>query len=130
MCRSYAAPAPQRSGGIGVAPREDVRVRIPRAPAVLLTGHPSSGKSTLAAAVSAALVERRVASEVLDGDELRTRLAPQLGFSPADRSRQFAHALFVAELLAAHAVVPILALVAPFAADRELGATVFAPTGW
>jgi len=100
------------------------------APAVLLTGHPSAGKSTLAAAAAAALAERDIPSEVLDGDELRARLRPALGFSREDRSRQFERALYLAELLAAHGVVPILALVAPFAADRDRGRRRFAATGW
>lgn len=104
--------------------------RLLRAPAVLLTGHPSAGKSTLATRTAAALSERCVASEVLDGDDLRTRLPPPLGFSRADRSRQFARALFLAELLASHRVVPILALVAPFAVDREIGRRLFATPGW
>jgi len=97
---------------------------------VLLTGHPSAGKSTLAAAVADALALRGVAGEVLDGDELRRRLPPPLGYSREDRGRQFARALFLAELLAAHGVVPILALVAPFAADRARGRERFGAAGW
>jgi adenylylsulfate kinase len=97
---------------------------------VLLTGHPSAGKSTLAAATNLALGDRGVASEILDGDELRSRLPPKLGFSRTDRSCQFARALFVAEVLAAHGVVPILALVAPFRTDRELGVRLFSSTAW
>jgi adenylylsulfate kinase len=100
------------------------------APAVLLTGHPSAGRSTLATHVSAALCDRGVANEILDGDDLRARLSPQLGFSRDGRSQQFAHALVLAELLAAHSVVPLLALVAPFAVDRAIGRRRFATPGW
>jgi adenylylsulfate kinase-like enzyme len=101
-----------------------------RAPAVLLTGHPSAGKTTLSRALSALLVQRGVPSEVLDGDELRRRLPPALGFGLQDRSHQFTRALYVAELLSAHGVVPILALIAPLARDRDGGRERFAEVGW
>ena len=39
-------------------------------------------------------------------------------------------ALFLAEMLASHGVIPILALVAPFAGDRAIGRELFAATGW
>jgi adenylylsulfate kinase len=94
--------------------------------AVLLTGHPSSGKTTLANALSASLGHEGIPNEVLDGDELRERLSPRLGFSRTDRSHQFARAVFVAELLASHGILPIMALVAPFARDRESAARRFA----
>lgn len=100
------------------------------APGLLLTGQPSSGKSTLARAVARALTTRGVPCEVVDGDELRARLPPPLGFSRADRGHQLARAMFVAELLAAHGIVPLLALVAPFAADRERARRRFAGAGW
>lgn len=112
------------------AQRGDQPARALRAPGVLLTGHPSSGKSTLAVAVARRLAADGIDCEVLDGDELRARLPPALGFSRADRAAQFQRALYVAELLSAHGVIPILALVAPFAADRALAGRRFAPTGW
>ena len=62
-----------REAGVGGSgrPRRSVC-----APALLLTGNPSSGKSTLAVAVAAALDRQDIACEVLDGDELRQRLPP------------------------------------------------------
>jgi adenylylsulfate kinase len=104
--------------------------RILRAPGVLLTGQPSSGKSTLALALARELATTGVPCEVIDGDELRTRLPPPLGFSRADREHQFARALFVAEMLAAHGIVPLLALVAPYTAERERARRTFAAPGW
>jgi adenylylsulfate kinase len=113
-----------------VAPDTPDPDRALRSPAVLLTGHPSSGKSTLAAALRQALGGRGVAGEILDGDELRDRLPPRLGFAPEDRRHQFARGLFLAELLSAHRVLPILALVAPYGSDRDLGRRRFAAAGW
>ena len=107
--------------------RSERRLHVP---GVLLTGHPSSGKSTLANALAHGLRARGVGCEVLDGDELRARLPPPLGFTREDRGHQFVRGLFVAELLAAHGVIPILALVAPFAADRALARQRFTDVGW
>lgn len=100
------------------------------APAVLLTGLPSAGKSTVGAAVVASLREHDHDAELLDGDELRDRLPPAIGFTRAARRNQLARALFVAELLSSHRVIAVLALVAPFAADRALGARCFSAVGW
>ena len=101
-----------------------------RSPALLLTGNPSSGKSTLAVAVAAVLDRQGIACEILDGDELRQRLPPSPGFARSGRRQQMERALFLAEMLASHGVIPILALVAPFAGDRALGRELFAATGW
>jgi adenylylsulfate kinase len=104
--------------------------RLLRVPGVLLTGHPSAGKSTLGRAVVRRLTEANEDAELLDGDELRTRISPPLGFEPEDRSHQFSRALFIAELLAAHRVIPVLALVAPRARDRERAHERFVHVGW
>ena len=86
---------------------------------VWLTGLPSAGKSTLARAVAAVLAERGVATELLDGDETRAALSPELGFSRADRGQQVARVGWVAHRLARHGVVVLAPLVSPYAADRD-----------
>lgn len=48
---------------------------------VWLTGLPSAGKSTIAAALAERLRQDRRRVEVLDGDEIRTFLSAGLGFS-------------------------------------------------
>lgn len=114
----------------GPAVRLEAAERAPRAPCVLLTGQPSAGKSTLARRLQRLLQASGRPAEVLDGDELRRRLPPALGFGADDRHAQFARALFIAELLAGHRVVPVLALVAPYRADRRRAASVFAAAGF
>ncbi len=84
---------------------------------VWLTGLPSAGKSTLARAVADRLVgSRRV--EILDGDEIRTRLFPELGFTREDRGANVRRTGYVAQLLASNAVLVLAAMISPFAADR------------
>ncbi|HEY2410094.1 MAG TPA: adenylyl-sulfate kinase [Polyangiaceae bacterium] len=57
-----------------------------RGAVIWLTGLPSSGKSTLAAAAHARLIECGVASCILDSDILRAILAPQAGYGQLERA--------------------------------------------
>jgi adenylylsulfate kinase len=85
---------------------------------IWLTGLPGSGKSTIAAELGARLRERGERVEILDGDELRQRLSPELGYSRADREMHAHRTAYMAELLARNGVVVLVALVSPFAATR------------
>jgi len=102
----------------------------PLVPGALLTGCPGAGKTTISSLCVDGLVAQGIAGDMLDGDELRDRIEPRLGFSKTDRGIQFARALFLAELLAAHRVVPILALVAPYREHRRMAEQAFAQAGW
>jgi bifunctional enzyme CysN/CysC len=81
-----------------------------------LTGLSASGKSTVAAAVEKALVERGRSAYLLDGDNLRHGLNADLGFSLLDRTENVRRTGEVAKLLADAGVVAIAALVSP---DRQ-----------
>ena len=81
-----------------------------------LTGLSASGKSTVAAAIEKALVERGRAAYMLDGDNLRHGLNADLGFTLVDRAENVRRTGEVAKLLADAGVVAIAALVSP---DRE-----------
>jgi len=81
-----------------------------------LTGLSASGKSTVAAAVEKALVERGRSAYLLDGDNLRHGLNADLGFSVVDRAENIRRTGEVAKVLADAGVVAIAALVSP---DRE-----------
>ncbi len=87
---------------------------------VFLTGLPSSGKSTLANALSLKLREmtnRQVT--LLDGDVIRTHLSQGLGFSQQDRETNITRVGFVAKEITKHGGIVICALVAPFASARN-----------
>ncbi len=95
-----------------------------RGATVWFTGLPSSGKSTIAAAVEALLVAEGRPAYLLDGDNLRHGLTGDLGFSAADRGENVRRASQVARLFADAGVVALVSLVSPYAQDcrraREL----------
>ncbi|MGW4533985.1 adenylyl-sulfate kinase [Nocardia sp. NPDC004340] len=85
---------------------------------IWLTGLPSSGKTTLAAA----LCERFVGvapTEHLDGDALRADYFPELGFTDHDRRENIRRIGDLARRFANHAVVPVVSVIAPFQAARQ-----------
>jgi adenylylsulfate kinase len=86
---------------------------------VWLTGLPSAGKSTIARELADRLRAENRRVEILDGDELRTHLTADLGFSRADRDTNVARVGFVARLLARNGVVVLVPVIAPYAAARE-----------
>ena len=85
---------------------------------VWMTGLPASGKSTVAAAVEARLLESGRSAFVLDGDNLRHGLNGDLGFSAEDRAENVRRTAEVSALLADAGVVVLVALVSPYRADR------------
>ncbi len=86
---------------------------------VWLTGLPSAGKTTLAGLVAAALRERGLRVEVLDGDEVRSTLTKGLGFSREDRDENIRRIAWVAGVLARNGIVAITAAISPYRAARD-----------
>jgi adenylylsulfate kinase len=84
------------------------------------TGLPSSGKSTIAYALARQLRAEGRRVQVLDGDEVRPRLAAELGFSRADRDVNVQRIGWVARLLASHGVVVLVPVIAPYAEARKV----------
>jgi adenylylsulfate kinase len=84
-----------------------------------ITGLPSAGKSTIAAALAARLRADGVAVEVLDGDEMRAVLSPDLGYSRDDRDTNVARIGWVAARLARHGVLVLAPVVSPYRAARD-----------
>jgi adenylylsulfate kinase len=92
-----------------------------------LTGLPSAGKTTLAAALAERLSGQRV--ELLDGDEVREFLSKGLGFSRQDRDTNVLRIGWVAATLAKHGVLVLASVISPFAATREKVAALHAEKG-
>lgn len=86
---------------------------------VWLTGLPGAGKSTIAEALADRLRRMGRSVEVLDGDDMRTSLSADLGFSKEDRDTNVRRIGFVAELLASHGVTVLVPVIAPYAASRD-----------
>ena len=85
---------------------------------IWLTGLPSAGKTTLALAVAERLRAKGRRVEVLDGDEIRTSLSADLGFSREDRYANVTRIGLVAELLASHGILVLAPVIAPYADSR------------
>ena len=104
-------------------PVESIRERVRPVGATLwLTGLPSAGKSTIAAALADRLRADGIAVEVLDGDEVRAVLSPDLGYSRADRDVNVARIGWVAARLARHGVLVLAPVVSPYAGGTRRGA--------
>ena len=88
--------------------------------ALWFTGLSGSGKSTLARAVEARLQAMGRLSYVLDGDNLRTGLCANLGFSPEDRSENIRRVGELAALFVDAGVITLTAFISPYRSDREL----------
>src|SRR5829696_8910265 len=96
---------------------------------VWFTGLPSSGKSTVAAAVEAKLLAEGHPAYVLDGDNLRHGLNGNLGFSPEDRRENVRRTAEVAALMADAGVTALASLVSPYRADRAVARDVHESRG-
>lgn len=78
------------------------------------TGLPSSGKSTLADAVTKELNEKYgIPLERLDGDAVRETICRDLGFSSGDRQKNIERIAYIAKLLTKHGVAVITSFVSP-----------------
>jgi adenylylsulfate kinase len=91
---------------------------LSRGVTVWLTGLPGAGKTTLARAVESRLAGT-VQVAVLDGDELRTTISSDLGFSELDRERHGTRVGYVAELLTRHRILVLVPVISPYARTRD-----------
>ena len=102
-------PPPRAQG-----PEDNFRVGL----TYWFTGFSGAGKSTLAQALAQYLRSQGQAVCVLDGDELRTELCKDLGYSSADRTENMRRTAAVAQLLNRQGITAIAALISPIAAGR------------
>ena len=84
------------------------------------TGLSGAGKSTLAIALEEALFKRGFQVYVLDGDNVRTGLASDLGFSHEDRTENIRRVGEVAALFAHAGIICISAFISPYREDRAI----------
>jgi len=90
-----------------------------------LTGLSGSGKSTVAVAAEAALVERGHLAYVLDGDNVRHGLNKNLGFSPEDRTENIRRIAEVAKLFTDCGALVLTSFISPYRADRDAARAIF-----
>lgn len=92
---------------------------------IWLTGLPGSGKSTIADAAVRRLHALGVHTFVLDGDNVRTGLNKDLGFTAEDRAENVRRVAEVAKLMSEAGLVVFVALVSPYRSDREAAKALF-----
>jgi adenylylsulfate kinase len=83
------------------------------------TGLSGSGKSTLAHALDERLNGRGVHTYVLDGDNIRSGLNSDLGFSAAEREENIRKIGEVARLFADAGLITLTSFISPYRRDRE-----------
>ncbi len=86
---------------------------------IWFTGLSGAGKSTIAQALTAMLLERGRQATVLDGDVVRTHLSKGLGFSKEDRDINILRIGFVAGELVRHNGTVICAAISPYRSTRN-----------
>ena len=86
---------------------------------VWFTGLPGAGKTTIATAVEARLIDAGRSAYRLDGDNLRHGLCRDLGFSKDDRETNVDRVGEMARLFADAGTIALVALVSPYTDCRE-----------
>jgi len=86
---------------------------------VWFTGLSGTGKTTLAYEVSHWLETQNKSYKILDGDEIRTNLTSDLGFSPKDRDENIRRIGWVAKVLSDCGIITIVAAISPYHEARE-----------
>lgn len=94
---------------------------------VWFTGLSGSGKSTIAIALERELHKRGVLCRILDGDNIRSGINNNLGFSEADRVENIRRIAEVSKLFVDTGIVTIAAFISPNNDIREMAARIIGP---
>jgi adenylylsulfate kinase len=105
--------------------REDrERLLNQRAKVVWFTGLSGAGKSTLAAALEKELYSRGFLCKLLDGDNMRTGINNNLGFTDEDRKENIRRIAEVCKLFLNCGVITIAAFISPTNEIRKLARSI------
>ena len=92
-----------------------------------LYGLSGSGKSTIANQAERALHGEGRMTVILDGDNLRTVLNSNLGFSDDDRTENVRRVAETAKLLAGHGMIVFVSVITPLRRQRSLAGEIIGP---
>lgn len=104
----------KRAQILGSAPQKNFRGCT-----VWFTGFSGAGKTSISFALEELLVSHGIPAYSLDGDNMRTGLNKNLGFSQTDREENIRRISEVAKLFADAGHVCLCSFVSPFRGDRE-----------
>ena len=88
------------------------------------TGLSGSGKSTLAIALEGELYKQGILCRILDGDNIRSGINNNLGFSEADRTENIRRIAEVSKLFVDCGIVTIAAFISPTHAIRRMASEI------
>lgn len=91
---------------------------------VWFTGLSGSGKSTLAIALERELHRRGILCRILDGDNIRSGINNNLGFSEADRIENIRRIAEIGRLFVDTGIVTLAAFISPSIAIRQMAARI------
>lgn len=94
---------------------------------IWFTGLSGSGKTTLAASLEKELFFRRFFCQVLDGDNIRSGINNNLGFSDTDRLENIRRIAEVSKLMINAGVITICSFISPTDEIRELARNIIGP---
>ena len=94
---------------------------------VWFTGLSGSGKSTLAIALERALQQRGLLCRILDGDNIRSGINNNLGFSPEDRIENIRRIAEVGKLFVDTGIITLAAFISPNNDLRQMAARIIGP---
>lgn len=94
---------------------------------VWFTGLSGSGKSTLAIALERELHQRGLLCRILDGDNIRSGINNNLGFSPEDRVENIRRIAEVGKLFVDTGIVTLAAFISPNNELRQMAARIIGP---
>ncbi len=104
-----------------ILPREEREKLLKQKGAVIwMVGLSGSGKSTLARGLEHELHKKGHLTQLLDGDNLRTGVNNNLGFSEEDRLENIRRAAEVSKLFAQCGIVTICSLISPTEEIRDM----------
>lgn len=86
---------------------------------IQLTGLSGAGKSTITNGVKSYFSNKKIALQVLDGDECRKHLCNDLGFKKEDRNENIRRLGFVGSLLSKNGIITILSVINPYEKIRN-----------
>ncbi len=92
-----------------------------------LYGLSGSGKSTIANEVERALHAEGRMTTILDGDNLRTGLNRNLGFTDDDRTENVRRVAETAKLFASQGIITIVSVITPLRRHRAAAAEIIGP---
>lgn len=91
---------------------------------IWFTGLSGSGKSTIAIALERELHKRGLLCRILDGDNIRSGINNNLGFTEADRIENIRRIAEVSKLLVDTGIITIAAFISPSNDIREMAANI------